>query len=99
MPRCEACPFEVRQKLTQAQAADTRASIASAGCYTSGNLFAAGFSQAAQGSMNLGVGLRGGLAAMGLDLSDAQQARLLAFIALLAKWNRTYNLTAIRQEG
>ncbi len=48
--------------------------------------------------MNLGVGLRGGLAAMGLDLSDAQQARLLAFIALLAKWNRTYNLTAIRQE-
>lgn len=45
-----------------------------------------------------GIGLRSGLAAMGLDLSDAQQARLLAFIALLTKWNRTYNLTAIRQE-
>lgn len=48
--------------------------------------------------MNLGAALQGGLAAMGLDLSGPQQDRLLAFIALLAKWNRTYNLTAIRDE-
>lgn len=42
--------------------------------------------------------LRGALAAMGLDLPEARQAQLLAFIALLQKWNRTYNLTAIRDE-
>jgi 16S rRNA (guanine527-N7)-methyltransferase len=48
--------------------------------------------------MSLGNALRGGLTALGLDLSDAQQDRLLAFIALLTKWNRTYNLTAIRDE-
>lgn len=49
--------------------------------------------------MSLAKVLRGGLATMGLDLSDLQQDKLLAFIALLAKWNRTYNLTAIRDEG
>lgn len=48
--------------------------------------------------MNLGAALQGGLAAMGLDLSGPQRDRLMAFIALLAKWNRTYNLTAIRDE-
>lgn len=49
--------------------------------------------------MSLGLALRGGLAAMGLDMSGVQQDKLLAFIALLTKWNRTYNLTAIRDEG
>jgi 16S rRNA (guanine527-N7)-methyltransferase len=48
--------------------------------------------------MTLAAEFRGALAAMGLDLPDARQARLLAFIALLQKWNRTYNLTAIRDE-
>lgn len=48
--------------------------------------------------MNLGAALQGGLAAMGLALSGPQKDRLLAYIALLAKWNRTYNLTAIRDE-
>ena len=43
--------------------------------------------------------LRDGLAVMGLDLSAAMQSRLLGFVALLKKWNRTYNLTAIRDEG
>lgn len=39
-----------------------------------------------------------GLAALGLELSAAAQARLLDYLALLKKWNKTYNLTAIRDE-
>lgn len=42
------------------------------------------------------VALRGGLAELGQPLADAAQAKLLAYVELLAKWNRTYNLTAIR---
>jgi 16S rRNA (guanine527-N7)-methyltransferase len=41
--------------------------------------------------------LAAGVAALGLDLDDAAQAKLLAYIALLDKWNRTHNLTAIRE--
>lgn len=37
-----------------------------------------------------------GLAALGLDLPPAAQEQLLAFAALLGKWNRVYNLTALR---
>lgn len=40
--------------------------------------------------------LQRGLTALGLVLPAAAQARLLAFADLLIKWNRTYNLTAIR---
>lgn len=40
--------------------------------------------------------LAAGLAAMQLDVADAAQAKLLAYIELLAKWNRAYNLTAVR---
>jgi len=40
--------------------------------------------------------LNRGLAALALDLSDEARERLLAFSALLGKWNRVYNLTAIR---
>ena len=39
-----------------------------------------------------------GLAALGLDLPPSAQERLLAFAALLGKWNRVYNLTALRDE-
>jgi 16S rRNA (guanine527-N7)-methyltransferase len=39
------------------------------------------------------------LVAMGLDFSAEVQARLLRYVALLKKWNGTYNLTAIRDEG
>jgi 16S rRNA (guanine527-N7)-methyltransferase len=40
--------------------------------------------------------VRHGATALGVAIDDAQRARLAAFVALLAKWNRTYNLTAIR---
>jgi len=42
--------------------------------------------------------LRDGLALMNLSLSDSQQQQLLAFLALLNKWNKAYNLTAVRDE-
>lgn len=40
-----------------------------------------------------------GIAALGVDLPAAAQARLLQFAALLAKWNRVYNLTALREDA
>jgi len=40
--------------------------------------------------------LQAGLAALGLPLSDAQMARLLEYQALIGKWNKVYNLTAVR---
>ncbi|WP_422010985.1 16S rRNA (guanine(527)-N(7))-methyltransferase RsmG [Roseateles sp.] len=33
---------------------------------------------------------------LGLDLSDAQLDQLLDYLALLQKWNKVYNLTAVR---
>lgn len=46
--------------------------------------------------MKLEGPLAAGIAALGLDLDAAAQSKLLAYLALLDKWNRTYNLTAIR---
>lgn len=40
--------------------------------------------------------LTSGLASLGLALDEAQHQRLLAYMALIAKWNRVYNLTAVR---
>lgn len=40
--------------------------------------------------------LADGLTRMQLALDGAQQARLLDYLALLNKWNRVYNLTAVR---
>ena len=37
-----------------------------------------------------------GATALGLNLSAAQHAQLLAYLDLLAKWNKVYNLTAVR---
>ena len=46
--------------------------------------------------MTPGEALAAGVAALGLDVDDAIQARLLAYLTLLEKWNRTHNLTSIR---
>lgn len=40
--------------------------------------------------------LAAGLAALGLNLPAVDQVKLLAFRDLLLKWNKTYNLTALR---
>ena len=40
--------------------------------------------------------LAAGIAAMKLDIGEPQQQKLLAYLALLQKWNKTYNLTALR---
>ena len=39
--------------------------------------------------------LGAGIAALGLTLPEGAAAKLLAYLALLQKWNRVYNLTAI----
>ncbi|WP_082745127.1 16S rRNA (guanine(527)-N(7))-methyltransferase RsmG [Burkholderia savannae] len=44
----------------------------------------------------LGTLLSDGARALGVILSDAQRDALLDYVALLAKWNAVYNLTAIR---
>jgi 16S rRNA (guanine527-N7)-methyltransferase len=41
-------------------------------------------------------GLRAGLAALSLELSDRQVDQLMAYAALLQKWTRVYNLTSLR---
>jgi 16S rRNA (guanine527-N7)-methyltransferase len=40
--------------------------------------------------------LRRGLADLGMPLAEAAQEKLIAYLDLLTKWNKTYNLTAIR---
>jgi len=40
--------------------------------------------------------LRSGAAAMGVALPDAQAEQLLAYGTLMLKWNKVYNLTALR---
>lgn len=40
--------------------------------------------------------LTAGIAALGLTLPDGAEQKLLAYLALLDKWNRVYNLTAVR---
>ena len=40
--------------------------------------------------------LRAGAEALGLGLDEAQLTRLMDFLALLQKWNKVYNLTAVR---
>ena len=43
--------------------------------------------------------LRSGAAALGVSLSDLHCERLLAYGALILKWNKVYNLTALRDPG
>lgn len=43
--------------------------------------------------------LQAGAATLGHPLSDAQAAAMARYIGLLARWNRVYNLTAVRDVG
>jgi 16S rRNA (guanine527-N7)-methyltransferase len=47
-------------------------------------------------SLNLEEGLRAGAKALGLNLSDEQVQRLMDYMVLIQKWNKVYNLTALR---
>lgn len=46
--------------------------------------------------MSLPQSLATGLSALGLDLNITQRQKLLDYLALIAKWNKVYNLTAVR---
>jgi 16S rRNA (guanine527-N7)-methyltransferase len=46
--------------------------------------------------MTLADRLHAGVEALGLDLAAAQERLLLGYLDLLGKWNKVYNLTAIR---
>lgn len=46
---------------------------------------------------DLGADLEAGATALGLDLEQGQRQALLDYLALLARWNRAYNLTAVRE--
>ena len=46
--------------------------------------------------MTLEEQLAAGVAVLGLTLPGGAEAKLLAYLALLDKWNRVYNLTAVR---
>ena len=47
-------------------------------------------------SGDLAAGLSEGVQALGLGLSADQQQRLLDYVAMIQKWNKVYNLTALR---
>jgi 16S rRNA (guanine527-N7)-methyltransferase len=43
--------------------------------------------------------LEQGLSALGLKLQEAQCEQLMSYLDLIGKWNRVYNLTAVREPG
>ena len=45
---------------------------------------------------SLQVSLSQGIQVLDMSLNDIQQNQLLKYLELLAKWNKTYNLTAVR---
>jgi 16S rRNA (guanine527-N7)-methyltransferase len=47
-------------------------------------------------SIGLTLLLGEGVEALSLSLSDAQVGKLIAYLAMLVKWNAVYNLTAVR---
>lgn len=49
--------------------------------------------------MSLLVKLKAGLDRLGLALSEHQHKQLIDYLSMIAKWNKVYNLTAIRDEG
>ena len=48
--------------------------------------------------MSQAAQLESGLISLGLDQSPVVREKLLAYAALLYKWNRTYSLTALREQ-
>jgi len=46
--------------------------------------------------MTVKAQLAAGIAALGLTLPEGAEAKLLDYLSLLDKWNRVYNLTAVR---
>lgn len=49
--------------------------------------------------MTLAAQLAAGVAELGIELDPETQGKLLAYLELMAKWNRVYNLTALRNPG
>ncbi|TAJ80933.1 MAG: 16S rRNA (guanine(527)-N(7))-methyltransferase RsmG [Gallionellaceae bacterium] len=47
--------------------------------------------------MMLAIDLSNGIAQLGIDVAPEAQQKLLDYLALLHKWNKVYNLTAIRE--
>ena len=45
------------------------------------------------------MNLDSGIAELGLQLPEGASGKLAAYLSLLRKWNRTYNLTAIQDEA
>ena len=50
-------------------------------------------------STELESSLRAGAQSLGLTLRPEQEAQLLAYLDLIQKWNKVYNLTALRDAG
>jgi 16S rRNA (guanine527-N7)-methyltransferase len=46
--------------------------------------------------MSLVEKLQSGVTELGLSLSESQHSQLLDYLALIAKWNKVYNLTSVR---
>ena len=49
--------------------------------------------------MSLATKLEEGVSALELSLDAATQRKLLDYVALIAKWNRVHNLTAVRDSA
>jgi len=49
-----------------------------------------------EGMIRYSEELRSGAKSLGVELSDEQVEKLLAYMGLLQKWNKAYNLTAVR---
>lgn len=47
--------------------------------------------------MNPATQLADGITELGLSIAESNQARLLQYLALIQKWNRVHNLTAVRE--
>ncbi len=47
--------------------------------------------------MSLAGELAAGITALGLDVTPEAQQRMLDYLALVEKWNKAYNLTAVRE--